>query len=47
MTAADVNASASSVSVFDKLARPVTVAEILQRCIEMLDVLGKYLVGST
>ena len=46
MTTADVYASASGMSVFDKLARPVTIAEVFQRCIEMFDILGKYLVGS-
>jgi len=47
MTTPDVNASTSIVSESYKLARPVTIAEFFQRCIEMFDILEKDLVGST
>jgi hypothetical protein len=46
MATADVYASTSGMPVLDKLARPVTIAEVFQCCIEMFDILGKDLISS-
>jgi hypothetical protein len=47
MTAADIDASATRGTGLDKLAGPVPITEVLQRRVQMLDILWKYLLGSS